>query len=234
MRLYSWFTVVLVSTAFQVTGQDVDIYESRREQLTALISAKGIENKAVLRAVNRVPRHLFVPVQYREQAYDDHALPIEERQTISQPSLVAYMTEVITPVMGDKVLEIGTGSGYQAAILAELHVEVYTIEIIAELASSAKQLLTSLGYDNIKFRTGDGYQGWSEYAPYDAIIVTAAPPYVPQALKDQLKIKGKMVVPVGPQGSVQRLLLIEKVSENRFREKELLPVRFVPMKKGEN
>ena len=211
--------------------QDRSVYEKRKYEMVEIIKDRGVDNEDVIDALKKVPRHLFVPDRFKEQAYDDHALPIEENQTISQPYIVAIMTEVINPRPDHKVLEIGTGSGYQAAVLAEIVQEVYTIEIIPELGRSAKALLNNLGYDNIKFRIGDGYLGWSEFAPYDAIIVTAAPPYVPEALKEQLKIGGKMVIPVGPKRQVQSLKLIEKASPTRFKSRVLFPVRFVPMKK---
>ena len=162
--------------------QDRSVYEKRKYEMVEIIKDRGVDNEDVIDALKKVPRHLFVPDRFKEQAYDDHALPIEENQTISQPYIVAVMTEAIDPEPDHRVLEIGTGSGYQAAVLAEIVQEVYTIEIIPELGRSAKALLNNLGYDNIKFRIGDGYLGWSEFAPYDAIIVTAAPPYVPEAL----------------------------------------------------
>ncbi len=178
-----------------------------------------------------MPRHLFVPDRFKEQAYDDHALPIEENQTISQPYIVAIMTEVINPRPDHKVLEIGTGSGYQAAVLAEIVQEVYTIEIIPELGRSAKASLNNLGYDNIKFRIGMGTWVGPSLRHMMLLFVTAAPPYVPEALKEQLKIGGKMVIPVGPKRQVQSLKLIEKASPTRFKSRVLFPVRFVPMKK---
>ena len=212
--------------------QDSEVYEKRRASMVELIERRGVDNELVIEALKEIQRHLFVREQYREQAYDDHPLPIEKSQTISQPYIVAAMTEAIDPKPDHKVLEIGTGSGYQAAVLAEIVKEVYTIEIIPELAASAEKLLNGLGYENINFKTGDGYQGWLENAPYDAIIVTAAPPYVPQALKDQLKIGGKLIIPVGPQGGIQSLKLLEKVPSGKFKSRELFLVRFVPMKKG--
>ena len=223
------FLFIIVTLGFI---QDDGVYQKRRLKMVDLIESRGVNDNEVLMAMRKVPRHLFVPERYREQAYDDHALPIEEKQTISQPFIVAIMTDVIDVRPGDKVLEIGTGSGYQAAILAEIVKEVYTIEIIPELGLSAENLLNNQGYNNISFRIGDGYQGWRDFAPYDAIIVTAAPPYIPEALKEQLKIGGKMVIPVGPQGQVQSLMLLEKVSKNKIKSREMFPVRFVPMKEG--
>ena len=200
--------------------------------MVELIANRDIKHDRLLEAMEEIPRHLFVPKKYRDQAYDDHALPIEEGQTISQPYIVAFMTNAIQPLEYQKVLEIGTGSGYQAAVLSKLVNQVYTIELIPELGESARKLLDRLGYENINFKIGDGYQGWKEHAPYDAIIVTAAPPSVPQALKEQLKVGGRMIIPVGRQGNVQYLKLLKKVSENRITSRDLLPVRFVPMKEG--
>ncbi len=200
--------------------------------MVELIANRDIKHDRLLEAMEEIPRHLFVPKKYRDKAYDDHALPIEEGQTISQPYIVAFMTNAIQPLEYQKVLEIGTGSGYQAAVLSKLVNQVYTIELIPELGESARKLLDRLGYENINFKIGDGYQGWKEHAPYDAIIVTAAPPSVPQALKEQLKVGGRMIIPVGRQGNVQYLKLLKKVSENRITSRDLLPVRFVPMKEG--
>lgn len=200
--------------------------------MVELIANRDIKHDRLLKAMEEIPRHLFVPKKYRDKAYDDHALPIEEGQTISQPYIVAFMTNAIQPLEYQKVLEIGTGSGYQAAVLSKLVNQVYTIELIPELGESARKLLDRLGYENINFKIGDGYQGWKEHAPYDAIIVTAAPPSVPQALKEQLKVGGRMIIPVGRQGNVQYLKLLKKVSENRITSRDLLPVRFVPMKEG--
>ena len=200
--------------------------------MVELIANRDIKHDRLLKAMEEIPRHLFVPKKYRDKAYDDHALPIEEGQTISQPYIVAFMTNAIQPLEYQKVLEIGTGSGYQAAVLSKLVKEVYTIELIPKLGESARKLLDRLGYENINFKIGDGYQGWKEHAPYDAIIVTAAPPFVPQALKEQLKVGGRMIIPVGRQGNVQYLKLLKKVSENRITSRDLLPVRFVPMKEG--
>ena len=200
--------------------------------MVELIANRDIKHDRLLKAMEEIPRHLFVPKKYRDKAYDDHALPIEEGQTISQPYIVAFMTNAIQPLEYQKVLEIGTGSGYQAAVLSKLVNQVYTIELIPELGESARKLLDRSGYENINFKIGDGYQGWKEHAPYDAIIVTAAPPSVPQALKEQLKVGGRMIIPVGRQGNVQYLKLLKKVSENRITSRDLLPVRFVPMKEG--
>lgn len=192
------------------------------------IVARNIKDERVIKAMRHVPRHLFVPEHAAKLSYGDHPVPIGYNQTISQPYVVAYMTEVAQLSGEEKVLEIGTGSGYQAAILAELSKEVYTIEIIKQLAQSADQTLKTLGYTNIHVKHGDGYQGWKEHAPYDVIIVTAAPPEVPEKLVEQLAIGGRMVVPVG--SFEQELYLITK-TRTGVHTKPLLPVRFVPMVK---
>jgi protein-L-isoaspartate(D-aspartate) O-methyltransferase len=190
------------------------------------IHARGIEAPAVLKAMRAVPRHRFVPPAVRHLAYRDHPLPIGSEQTISQPYIVAYMTEAADISPDETVLEIGTGSGYQAAVLAELAREVYTIEIIPELAERAQKTLAALGYANVHAKTGDGYLGWPEHAPFDAILVTAAPEQVPQALIDQLASGGRMVIPVG--AAVQQMLIIEKTPKGVI-ERRTIPVRFVPM-----
>jgi protein-L-isoaspartate(D-aspartate) O-methyltransferase len=177
-----------------------------------------------------VPRHEFVPASQRSLAYEDGPLPIGHGQTISQPYIVAFMTEALEPKPTDRVLEIGTGSGYQAAVLAGLVAEVFTIEIVAPLALRAKADLKRLGYPNVRVRIGDGYLGWPEAAPFDAVIVTCAPDQVPQALVDQLKMGGRMIVPVGPTGGVQELYLLRKHAKG-LETQAVLPVRFVPMVK---
>ncbi|NIS60942.1 MAG: protein-L-isoaspartate(D-aspartate) O-methyltransferase [Proteobacteria bacterium] len=190
------------------------------------IRARGIKDDAVLRAMRNVDRHKFVPEEIRQQAYSDRPLPIGEGQTISQPYIVALMTELLELRKGDRVLEVGTGSGYQAAILAELADYVYTIEIIESLALSAERLLRELGYRNIDVKTGDGYIGWEEFAPFDAIIVTAAPTHIPQPLLDQLKEGGRLVIPVGDY--YQELKKITKV-KGQIKSQNVTPVVFVPM-----
>jgi protein-L-isoaspartate(D-aspartate) O-methyltransferase len=183
----------------------------------------------VLDAVRAVPRHLFVPPALRGEAYADYPLPIGEDQTISQPSLVALMTHLLRPKAGDVMLEVGTGSGYQAALLSRLVRRVHTIEIVEPLARRSADRLARLGYSNVEVRHGDGYAGWPEQAPFDGIIVTAGAPHVPQPLLDQLKPGGRMVIPVGPANATQRLKLITKDARGRVRERLVIPVRFVPL-----
>jgi protein-L-isoaspartate(D-aspartate) O-methyltransferase len=196
------------------------------------IATEGIRDRVTLEAMRAVPRHEFVPADLRGRAYGDHPLPIGHGQTISQPYIVAYMTEIIRPAPGMKVLEVGTGSGYQAAILAEIGCEVYSVEIFAALAESARERLQRLGYRNVAVRHGDGHFGWAEQAPFDAILVTAAAGYIPPALIEQLKPGGRMVIPVGSVYGVQNLILIEKRAPDDVRTRTLLPVRFVPLLGG--
>ncbi|HHM24105.1 MAG TPA: protein-L-isoaspartate(D-aspartate) O-methyltransferase [Bacteroidetes bacterium] len=200
--------------------------ELRNRMVVEQIASRGVSDPRVLAAMRKVPRHEFVPEEYRDLAYRDTPLPIGYGQTISQPYIVAYMTEQLHIGKEDTVLEIGTGSGYQAAVLAELASEVYTIEIIPELAERAKKTLRRLGYNNVHVRIGDGYKGWPEHAPFDAIILAAAPPRVPQPLLDQLKEGGRLIAPVGE--DYQELVLIRKENGEILRE-NLIPVRFVPM-----
>ncbi len=190
------------------------------------IRGRGIRDSAVLAAMSRVPRHRFVPLALRDEAYEDHPLPIGLDQTISQPYIVAYMTEAARITRRDRVLEIGTGSGYQAAVLAEVSREVYSIEILPELAERARTVLGELGYRNVHLRTGDGYAGWKEHAPYDAIIVTAAPDHVPPALIQQLAVNGRMVIPVGTDD--QQMRVITRTARGVIEERTL-DVRFVPL-----
>lgn len=190
------------------------------------IIARGIRNTAVIQAMLNVPRHEFVPADLRAGAYGDSPIPVGMGQTISQPYIVALMTELLNPVRGMKVLEVGTGSGYQSAVLAETGCELYTIEIVESLAKKARLVHEKIGYSNITYRIGDGYQGWEEHAPFDGIIVTAAPGHVPPRLLEQLKVGGRMVIPVGDES--QELLLIEK-TETGITKKKITAVRFVPM-----
>ena len=191
------------------------------------IEARGVADPAVLAAMRAVPRHRFVPGEYLSQAYADRPLPIGYGQTISQPYIVALMTEALQLGPGQWVLEIGAGSGYQAAILAELGVETYTIEIIPELAERAKATLAEVGYGVVQVRQADGYFGWEEHAPFDTLIVTAAPDHLPQPLTNQLAEGGRMVIPIGPAGAVQTLWLFEKI-DGELQATNLGAVRFVP------
>lgn len=199
---------------------------ARLRMVETQIKARGIRSAAVLDAMARVPRHLFVPASLERRAYDDTPLPIGQGQTISQPFIVAYMTEALETARDQAVLEIGTGSGYQAAVLAELVREVYTIEIIPELADRARQTLAQAGYRNVHVRTGNGYLGWPELAPFARIIVTAAPEKIPPALVEQLAIGGTMVLPVGT--LFQEMTIVTKDARG-VTEKKTIPVRFVPM-----
>jgi protein-L-isoaspartate(D-aspartate) O-methyltransferase len=196
------------------------------------IASRGVRDSTTLRAMRAVPRHEFVPAELAGSAYGDHPLPIGLGQTISQPYIVAYMTEALHPRPDMKVLEVGTGSGYQAAVLAEAGCEVYSIEISKDLASSATERLARLGYERVRTRHGDGYEGWPAAAPFDGIIVTAAADRVPPPLLSQLKPGGRMVIPEGESDEVQRLTLIEKDAQGKVRTTELLPVRFVPLLRG--
>ncbi len=207
-------------------AQEDPTVERRHRMVDGQIRARGVTDPRVLDAMARVPRHLFVPEAVRGQAYDDYPLPIGEQQTISQPYIVALMTSLLELDGGEKVLEIGTGSGYQAAVLAELAREVYTIEILEPLAARAQRTLADLGYRNIRYRVGDGWSGWPEAAPFDGIIVTAAPEKVPQPLLDQLKVGGRLVIPVG--SFFQDLLVLTKTAAG-FEKRNVIPVRFVPM-----
>lgn len=192
----------------------------------------GVEDPEVIEALRTVPRHLFVPPDYLDQAYANHPLPIGYGQTISQPYIVALMTEALGIEPGDRILEIGTGSGYQAAVLAEVGAEVFSVEIVEPLATAATERLGRLGYASVRTRAADGYYGWAEEAPFDAIIVTAAPDHVPQLLLAQLAVGGVMVIPVGPQGGYQELWQITRVDQDRFDTISLGGVRFVPLVHG--
>lgn len=197
-----------------------------REQLIEQIQKEGVLDKNVLAAMRKVPRHEFVPERYRFEAYKNRPLPIGLGQTISQPFIVGYMTQALGLEGGEKVLEIGTGSGYQAAVLAEIAAEVYTIEILEPLARNAEKTLDRLGYKNIHVKIADGYQGWPEHAPFDAILVTAAPDHIPQPLVDQLNDTGRMVIPIGSWS--QRIVLVTKTADGVVQKLDI-PVRFVPM-----
>lgn len=203
--------------------------QARERMVTDQIEAAGVKDPKVLAALRQVPRHLFVPPDAVEYAYDDGPLPIGYGQTISQPFIVALMTELVRPDPGDIALEIGTGCGYQTAVLAEIVKHVYTIELVEALAREAKQRLAALGYANIDAMRGDGRAGWPSAGPFDIIIATAAPSRVPQPLLDQLRIGGRLVIPVGPSGA-QDLVLIEKDADAHTTTRRVLPVRFVEMK----
>lgn len=208
-----------------------DKYSSRRERMVKVqIIDRGVTDRATLNAMRKVPRHLFVPENIIDEAYNDIPLPIGYGQTISQPFIVAYMTEVSRPTSKKRVLEIGTGSGYQAAIIAEIVDTVYTIEIIPELAKEASERFNKLGYHNIIAKYGDGYEGWPEHAPFDIIIVTAAVKNIPKPLTDQLAENGRLVVPVGEPSTIQELMLVTK-KRGRIEKKSLTFVRFVPFKR---
>jgi protein-L-isoaspartate(D-aspartate) O-methyltransferase len=210
--------------------QVVQPERARTQMVEEQIRARGIQDEAVLLAMGRVPRELFVPPDLRGRAYDDTPLPIGHQQTISQPYIVAFMTQALEPDADDKVLEIGTGSGYQAAVLAAIVREVYSIEIIPELAATARRTLSDLGIRNVRLRTGDGYTGWPEAQPFDGIVVTAAPDHVPQPLVDQLALGGRMIIPVGT--GIQELLVISR-TENGVVQRRTLDVRFVPLRRGD-
>ena len=213
-------------------GDEEDGFTALREEMVSRqIEARGVTDPAVLKAMKKVPRHLFVPIKNRKHAYGDYPLPIGQGQTISQPYIVAFMTAALNPEPQSRVLEIGTGSGYQAAILAELGCEVYSIEIIGPLAERAGETLRRLGYGNVHIKIGDGHKGWPEEAPFDAIIVTCAPEKIPPALMRQLKEGGHLIIPVGKTGGVQQMVLARKKGDHLV-SRSVLPVRFVPMVEG--
>ncbi len=234
MPIASFFLPLLLVLISPLVHSACDLNEYTRlrdKMVQDQIVARGIQDPGVIRAMKTVPRHCFVSLNYRAFAYGDYPLSIGNGQTISQPYIVAYMSEALELAPSDKVLEIGTGSGYQTAILAELAKEVYTIEIIADLGKHAQEQLRELGYKNIQARIGDGYKGWPEAAPFDAIIVTCAPEEIPKILLDQLKDGGRMVIPLGNQESGQQLFKITKKDGKVIRHPEM-NVRFVPMVKG--
>ncbi|HVP49023.1 MAG TPA: protein-L-isoaspartate(D-aspartate) O-methyltransferase [Bryobacteraceae bacterium] len=203
--------------------------EQRERMVREQIEARGVRNADVLRVLRSTPRHLFVPANLREYAYSDQPLPIGLGQTISQPYVVALMTELLTPEKTDRVLEIGTGSGYQAAVLAGLVKHVFTMEIVTELANSARERLAAMGCRNVTVRQGDGYKGWPEEAPFDKIMLTAAPPEVPPRLLEQLARGGRLVAPVGDSPATQELVVVEKTRAGEMRRRSVAPVAFVPM-----
>jgi protein-L-isoaspartate(D-aspartate) O-methyltransferase len=221
-------SLVIVAAAGRPAFVDDDTARAEREEMVKTqLEGRGIKDRAVLDAIRKVPRHRFVPDDLRGRAYDDGPLPIGEGQTISQPYIVAWMTELIEPRKGMRVLEIGTGSGYQAAVLADCVDEVDTIEVVPALGRRAERLLRELGYRNIQTRIGDGYHGWPDRAPFDAILLTAAPPGdVPAPLLEQLKVGGRLVAPIGRQ---EQMLVRITRTETGYRRENLAPVRFVPM-----
>jgi protein-L-isoaspartate(D-aspartate) O-methyltransferase len=228
---FKWYMVfILFLTGIipsMLIAQNSNFPGLREQMINTQLKARGIDDERVLEAFRKVERHKFVLPRYIAMAYRDSPLPIEEGQTISQPYIVAYMTEALNLEKDDKVLEIGTGSGYQAAILAQIVDSVFTIEIFESLGKKAKQLFNQLGYNNIYTKIGDGYKGWPKHAPFDAIIVTAAPSNIPKPLKEQLAEGGRMIIPVGGD-DVQELVLLKK-RKGKIKQQSVLPVRFVPM-----
>jgi protein-L-isoaspartate(D-aspartate) O-methyltransferase len=228
--------ILAICLFFGSTGHQPDAFKEKREEMVrSQLISRGISSPEVLEAFRNVPRHVFVPAEYLQLAYADQPLPIGEGQTISQPYIVAYMTEILDIKPGEKVLEIGTGSGYQAAILKQVGAEVFSVEVIGSLSERADKILKNIGISDIHLKIADGYLGWPEFAPFDAIVVTCSPSEIPSPLVLQLAEGGKMIIPVGEQHSVQFLYLLEK-KEGKIRQKNVLPVRFVPMvdDKGRN
>lgn len=221
---------VLPSCGEAPSVEEAGFEESRARMVELQLrgEGRGIRNERVLQAMGAVPRHEFVPESQRPFAYEDRPLPIGHEQTVSQPFIVAFMTEKLDPKPEDRVLEIGTGSGYQAAVLSKLVREVYSIEIVEPLAKRAEETLKRLGYRNVTVKAGDGYQGWEGHAPYDAVIVTCAPDHIPRPLVAQLKEGGRMIIPVGEQAGLQELVVLRKVG-GEVEQEAVLPVRFVPM-----
>jgi len=228
--MMKWFLLTLIFNL--VCSQNTDSYEVKRKSMVEdQIEKRGVKDEDVLMAVRKVEREKFVPKKYIDLAYSDRPLPIGYKQTISQPYIVAYMTEQLQVEKSHKILEIGTGSGYQAAVLAELSNHIFTIEIIPELAEGSDKVLKELGYQNITVRSGDGYKGWPEEAPFDRIIVTAAPEKIPEKLVEQLAPNGRMILPVGGSIFAQYLWLVQKDNEGIVTKEKILAVRFVPMVK---
>jgi protein-L-isoaspartate(D-aspartate) O-methyltransferase len=227
--------VLLLTLGCAGTSATQASFEQLRQTMVARqLASRGITDRRVLEALRKVPRHLFVPEEFRQLAYEDHPLPIGLEQTISQPYIVALMTELARVASDHTVLEIGTGSGYQAAVLSELAKHVYTIEYLVPLGEAAQKRLAELGYRNVEAKIGDGYRGWPERQPFDSILVTAASEEVPQPLIDQLKPGGRLVIPVGQQDDTQILQVLEKDLKGKITRRNTIPVRFVPLVKGED
>ena len=221
------------ANASTLSRQQMDFERARHQMVEEQIEARGVTDPRVLEAMQRVPRHEYVPAEYQARAYSDRPLPIGLDQTISQPYIVALMTELLQPEPDDRLLEIGTGSGYQAAVAAELVSEVYSIEIIPELARSAAERLERLGVSNVFVRAGDGYLGWPEQSPFDGILVTAGAEHIPQPLVEQLKPGARMIIPVGDLSSFQILKVVEKLPGGEVEIRDIIPVRFVPLRRNE-
>jgi protein-L-isoaspartate(D-aspartate) O-methyltransferase len=224
-RLLAFAPLIAVAVAATDLG---DRRGEREHMVTVQIAERGIDDRRVLEALRAVPRHLFVPAALQSEAYADGPLPIGEGQTISQPYIVAKMTELLRLKPSDRVFELGTGSGYQAAVASRLCSHVYTVEIQPKLAERAAGVLRELGYDNVTVRVGDGFRGWPEAAPFDAMLITAAVPDLPEGLLSQLKPGGRAVIPVGPALGIQDLILVEKTADGKTATKTIFPVRFVP------
>jgi protein-L-isoaspartate(D-aspartate) O-methyltransferase len=233
-RLTEWLGIRSSRANCEQPSAGDELLLARRQMVAEQLQTpdRGITDARVLAAMGAVPRHDFIPENVRVEAYDDTALPIGEGQTISQPYIVAFMTEQMQPQPGDRVLEIGTGCGYQAAVLARLVREVFSVEIVEALAARAREDLRRLGFANVRVRAGDGHGGWAEHAPFDAVIVTCAPDKVPAPLILQLKEGGRMVIPVGPRQH-QQIYLLQK-EQGKLTEQAILPVRFVPMTRASN
>ena len=237
LLLVFWFFSALslsfchLSYCFPLHGDSERYKKLRYKMVNNQIVARDIYDQKVLQAMRDVPRHMFVPKERRRSAYKDSPLPIGYGQTISQPYIVAFMTELLKPEQDDVAFEVGTGSGYQAAVLSQIVKRVYTMEIIPPLGNAAEKRLKEVGYDNITVKVGDGYNGWEEYAPFDCIIVTAASDHIPPPLIKQLKNGGKMAIPVGHPFGVQNLMLLEKSEEGEIKIRNILPVRFVPLRR---
>jgi protein-L-isoaspartate(D-aspartate) O-methyltransferase len=226
------FLIIAIFFSGGLYGEKTDFRRLRKLMVHQQILRRGITDRRILSAFTKVKRHSFIKKEFHSKAYGDYFLDIGEGQTISQPYIVAIMTYVVGPTYNKKVLEIGTGSGYSAAILAELVKNVYTIEYIPKLGNAAKRRLDKMGYKNIKFKIGDGYEGWEKYAPYDGIIVTCSEDHIPLALIDQLAEGGRMIIPVSYSSAVQELILIEKLKDGSLKKTNLIPVQFVPLIRG--